>query len=137
LKLINLEFKKKIKFCQFFGVFQVINKSEKVKILTLGLVQTGSVFLNAKPENFRCKNEFDNFENTSYSSSNFGSPSNPCKQYNLNFGHKCLNEKSNAASCFENLKNSSIPECSSCVNGFVFSPENIFKGKEFTKLRQI
>ena len=42
-------------------------------IIVSGQVQTGSVFLNAKPEQYRCKNKLDSFPDATYQNAHFAS----------------------------------------------------------------
>ena len=92
-----------------------------------GLVQTGSVFLQAKPEEYRCKNEIDKItENSTYKNAHFASTS--CKSFDVDWikecpgaeypedFHKCSEEK-------DLINNETL--CSECSD-FVYSPENTF-----------
>ena len=42
-------------------------------IIVSGQVQTGSVFLNAKPEQYRCRNKLDSFPDATYQNAHFAS----------------------------------------------------------------
>ena len=52
-------------------------------------VQTGSVFLNAKPEKLRCKNEFDLYRNNSFDAGAFASTKSGCGVQNQNWNQLC------------------------------------------------
>ena len=55
-----------------------------------GLVQTGSVFLQAKPEDYRCKNELDEkFNNTNFHNFAFGSTTTKSKKWDFAFDTEC------------------------------------------------
>ena len=52
-------------------------------------VQTGSVFLNAKPEKLRCKNEFDLYRNNSFDAGAFASTKSGCGVQIQNWNNLC------------------------------------------------
>ena len=54
-----------------------------------GMVQTGSVFLNAKPEKLRCKNEFDLYRNSSFDAGAFASTKSGCGVQIQNWNNLC------------------------------------------------
>ena len=58
-----------------------------------GAVQTGSVMLNAKPTEFRCRNFLDDRFNSSFSDFSFASPAHPCKSYQVDWKNMCPDAK--------------------------------------------
>ena len=54
-----------------------------------GLVQTGSVFLQAKPEEYRCRNAIDGVNGSDYESAAFASTS--CNVFTVEWEDECEN----------------------------------------------
>jgi len=90
------------------------------------LVQTGSVFLQAKPEVYRCRNDIDDLPNATFESANFASTS--CRVFDIDWENSCPNteapEDYEECSSNNNLVNNDT-KCSKC-DDYVYSPDNTF-----------
>ena len=92
-----------------------------------GLVQTGSVFLQAKPEEYRCINEIDKItEDSTFKNAHFASTS--CRSFDVDWKRECPGAEypEDFEKCSEEkdlINNETI--CSECSD-FVYSPGNTF-----------
>ena len=87
-----------------------------------GLVQTGSVFLQAKPEKYRCRNYLDiKYENFNYSKYEFASAES-CKNWNFDWSENCVDGEEEE--CFDLFKGNLT--CNSCEE-YIYSDENTFR----------
>jgi len=94
-----------------------------------GLVQTGSVFLQANPEEYRCKNYIDEtFPNESdFSTGAFGSTLTSCKKWDIDWETECSESVTleDYEKCFEQNDLANSAECTVCSE-YVYSPNNTF-----------
>ena len=93
-----------------------------------GLVQTGSVFLQANPEEYRCKNYIDEtFPNQSdYSSGAFASTLTSCKKWNIDWETECSESVTleDYEKCFEQKDLANSADCTVCSGlSSVLSPQ--------------
>ena len=87
-----------------------------------GLVQTGSVFLQAKPEKYRCRNYLDiKYDNFNYSKYEFASAES-CKNWNFDWSENCVDGEEEE--CFDLFKGNLT--CNSCEE-YIYSDENTFR----------
>ena len=87
-----------------------------------GLVQTGSVFLQAKPEKYRCRNHLDiKYENFNYSKYEFASAES-CKNWNFDWSENCIDGEEEE--CFDFFKSNLT--CDNCEE-YIYSDENTFR----------
>jgi len=109
-------------------------------IIVSGQVQTGSVFLNAKPEQYRCKNKLDSFPDATYQNAHFASADKRCYNWDIDWFAKCPN--ATTISDFENCAklNSMLNQenwkadatCSPCEE-YIYSPNNTFSQTVITQ----
>ena len=90
--------------------------------MVAGLVQTGSVFLQAKPEKYRCRNYLDiKYENFNYSKYEFASAES-CKNWNFDWSENCV--EGAEEECFDVFTGNLT--CESCKE-YIYSDENTFR----------
>ena len=90
-----------------------------------GQVQTGSVFLQAAPEEYRCKNEMDYKFGAEYELHAFASTENQCKKWDVDWEQECpgLNSAEDYETCF--IEKELDSSCTTCSE-YVYSPNNTF-----------
>ena len=101
-----------------------------------GMVQTGSVFLQAKPEEYRCRNEIDDVVGASYDNALFASTS--CRVFQVEWSSECPDstqpgDYANCASDKNLINNDTL--CSAC-DDYVYSPNNTFTQTVSTRFQQ-
>ena len=90
--------------------------------MVAGLVQTGSVFLQAKPEKYRCRNYLDiKYENLNYSKYQFASAES-CKNWDFDWSENC--EEGEEEECFNRFTGNLT--CNTCSE-YIYSDENTFQ----------
>lgn len=88
-----------------------------------GQVQTGSVFLQATPEDYRCMNEMDIKFGENFDAHGFGSTETKCKQWDVAWD-EC--PSSDTLEDYEACFDSANPTTCSTCDEYVYSPNNTF-----------
>ena len=90
--------------------------------MVAGLVQTGSVFLQAKPEKYRCRNFLDiKYENFNYSKYQFASAES-CNNWDFDWSENCA--EGEEEECFSRFTGNLT--CNTCSE-YIYSDENTFQ----------
>ena len=117
-------------FCIFIGA--------SYTIIVSGQVQTGSVFLNAKPERFRCRNQLDELNNSTFTNVAFASAERSCSNWDIDWTVACPNattvEEYEACRTMKSLGGSVRNlTCSPCEE-YIYPDNNTFRsGKHESK----
>ena len=91
-----------------------------------GQVQTGSIILQARPENFRCKNQIDEKFGVNFTAHAFASTETHCSAWDIDWSATCPNATSatDFEACFAERRVEN-QVCSDCEE-YVYANDNTF-----------